>query len=256
MDPTLPFASETSAQQLEKDYEPAFQAWKIKPTQQTRSELLRAVNPIIDKGLRTYGGGSAASPTLRSQAKRIALDSFGTYDPAKGSLQTHLLTNMRRLQRLGAQEAQVISLPERVALNKKWLDETENELRYELGRDPSDMEIADRSGLSLKRIAYIRQAHPVASTSQIEAASEDGSMPASNLPGVADPRQQAWEEFVYYDLSPTDQAIFDMTLGRHGRQQFSTTDIARKLGISPGAVSQRTAKIQQKLDEQYSQSVL
>jgi DNA-directed RNA polymerase specialized sigma subunit len=140
-------------------------------------------------------------------------------------------------------------------MDKKHLDESENELRYRLGRDPSDMELADYTGLSLKRIGHVRQAKPVAATSQIEAASEDASMPASTIPGV-DPMAGAWDNFVYHDLDPTDQAIFDMTMGRHGRQKQTTTEVARRLGITPGAVSQRAARIQQKLDERFSQSVL
>jgi DNA-directed RNA polymerase specialized sigma subunit len=254
MDSTLPFASESSS--LEADYTPMYQAWKQTPSPQTRSELLRAVDPVLQKGLRTYGGASQASPTLRTRAKQLALQSFDTYDPARGSLQSHLLSNMRRLQRTGAQETQVISVPEQVALQRKHLNETETELRYELGRDPSSMEIADRSGLSLKRIAYIRQGGPVISSSQAESQTTDGSAPASQIPGTTDPRQQAWEELVYYDLNPTEQAIFDLTLGRHGSPQVSTTEIARRLGVSPGAISQRAAKIQQKLDEGHSQSIL
>lgn len=255
MDQTLPFASEVSDKKLESDYEPLYQSWKQNPTPQTRSDLLRAVDPVIQKGIKTYGGTSQGSPTLRSQARKLALQSFNTYDPQRGSLQNHLLSNMRRLQRIGAQEAQVISLPERVAMNRRRLEDEENELRHELGREPSDMELADRTGLSLKRIAYIRQAKPVASTGQIEAASEDHSMPASEIPGV-DPRQQAWEDFVYHDLTPTDQAVFDMLLGRHGRKQVSTTEAARRLGLTPGAISQRAAKIQQKLDSELRESVL
>lgn len=255
MDPTLPFASGSSGGKLEPEFEPAYTAWKQKATPQTRSELLRQVDPVIQTGVKTYGGPSKGSPNLRSRARKLALTSFDTYDPARGSLKNHLLSNMRRLQRLGAQEAQVISLPERVAMDKKHLDESEDELRYRLGRDPSDMEIADLTGLSLKRIGYVRQAKPVASTSQIEAASDDNSMPASAIPGV-DPMASAWEDFVYYDLNPLDQAVFDMTLGRHSRPQLSTTDIASRLGVTPGAISQRAAKIQQKLDERFTSNVL
>jgi hypothetical protein len=43
----------------------------------------------------------------------------------------------------------------------------------------------------------------------------------------------------------------DMTLGRNGRRRTSTQDIAKKLRVSPGAVSQRAAKIQDMLDKRY-----
>lgn len=251
MDQTLPFASEQSDAQLEAQYQPAFDNWKKSPSPQTKSELLRAVDPIISTAVRSYGGPSRGSPVLRSQARRMALQAFDSYDSSRGTLKTHLLSNLRRLQRTGAQQAQIIRLPEQVALDRRHLDETENELRYELGREPSDMEIADRTGLSVKRISYIRQAVPVASSGQIEAASEQGEMPASMVPGQ-DPQGRAWESFIYADLSPTDQAIFDMMLGRHGRKRRSVKEIADRLGITPSAISQRTKRIQQLLDERFT----
>jgi len=64
----------------------------------------------------------------------------------------------------------------------------------------------------------------------------------------------AWFNFVYDDLSPVDKLIADMTLGRNGRRKTSTQEIARRLNITPGAVSQRAAKIQAMLDKQYTQS--
>jgi DNA-directed RNA polymerase specialized sigma subunit len=185
----------------------------------------------------------------------MAIKAFDSYDPARGSLQSHLLSHLRRLQRTGAQEAQIISLPEQVALDRRHLDEAEEELRYTLGRDPSDMEVADQTGLSMKRIKYIRQAGPATSTGQAEAAHETGEMPASDIPGF-DRGRRAWEDFVYADLSPTDQLIFDLTLGRNGRRAMPVGDIARRLGITPSAVSQRTQKIQRLLDERFDLGVL
>lgn len=254
-DPTLPFASGGAQNRLEPEYSSAFTAWQQKPTPQTRSDLLRQLDPVIQTGIKSFGGPSRGSPTLRSNARRLALQSFDTYDPAKGALKTHVLSNLRRLQRLGGQEAQIISLPEQVSMQKRQLDLAENELRYSLGRDPSDLELADHVGLSVKRIGYIRQAQPVAATSQIEDASEDGSMPASTVPGN-DAQTAAWENLVYHDLSPQDQALFDMLLGRNGRQRMTASQAAAKLGVTVGAVSQRAAKIQAKLDERFNQSVL
>ena len=72
---------------------------------------------------------------------------------------------------------------------------------------------------------------------------------ASAIPGQTT-AQDAWLDFVYGDLSPVDKLVMDMTLGRNGRKRTSTQEIARKLNISPGAVSQRAAKIQTLLNKQ------
>jgi DNA-binding Lrp family transcriptional regulator len=56
-------------------------------------------------------------------------------------------------------------------------------------------------------------------------------------------------DFVYGDLDNTNKLIMDMSLGRNGRKQTSVQEIARRLNITPGAVSQRAAKIQQMLNQ-------
>ena len=249
----MPFAA-GDQHQLEPDFTDAYHAWKSTPTPDTRHALLKAVDPVIQSGMQAYGGPSTGSPTSYSQARKVALQSFDTYDPQRGGLRSHVLNHLRRLQRLGAQQSQIISLPERVAMDRRHLDETEGLLRDQLGRDPSDIELANQTGLSLKRLRYVRQARAAVASSQIER-DEASDSPASVLPGQ-DPRQQAWEQLVYYDLHPTDQAIFDMVLGRNGRRPYTTAEIAAKLGITPSAVSQRTAKIQAKLDERFTQHVL
>lgn len=248
----LPFASGSSGNQLEPEFSDAFQQFKTTPTPQTRGALLKNVNPIIDTAIHSYGGPSRGSPVLRSQARKLALEAFDNYDPVRSSLKNHLLSHLRRLNRIGGQEAQIIGMPEQVSMNLKMLDEAENELRMKLARDPSDSEVADYTGLSLKRIGYIRQARPTVATGSI-IPDEDGNadMPASTIPGQEGVQSKIWEQMVYHDLTPRDQMIFDYTLGRNGRPKLKVEQIAIKLGVTSGAVSQRTARIQQMLDQQF-----
>jgi len=252
----MPF-NETSDNRLEPEYADVFGAWQKKQTPQTRGDLLRAINPVIDQGVRAYGGSSSGSPMLRSRARQLALRAFDNYDPQQASLRTHLMNNMRGLQRIGAQQSQIIQMPEQVSLDKQHLDETEKELRTQLGRDPSDSQLANHTGLSLKRIAYIRQGRAPVATGTVRAGLDDQmTMPASEIPGQEDQFEKGWEEMVYYDLGDTDQAIFDHLLGAHGRKQLTTSAIAKKLGITPSAVSQRATKIQGMLDERWNTGVM
>ena len=105
----------------------------------------------------------------------------------------------------------------------------------------------------MRRIRKIRAFNqPVSegmTTQEVPEESYGGDV-ASVIPGdhrAAD----AWFDFVYGDLSPTDKLVVDMTLGRNGRRRTSTQEIARKLNITPGAVSQRAAKIQAMLDKRH-----
>lgn len=248
----MPFSQQTK---LEPDLADAYSAWQTKPGPAANSGMLKAVQPIMDSALRSYG---TASPTLRSQAKLLTLKALPSYDPMRGTLRTHLLSQLQGLRRISAKEQQIISLPEQVGLDQKFLHDTEHQLRDDLGRDPSDYEIADRTGISLKRLRYVRQFRPPVAegmASQPWNAGEDARDPSVQRLGRHDD-YDAWLDFVYTDLSNTDRVILDYTLGRNGSPKLPLQEVARRLGITPSAASQRAAKIQRLIDERQSLSIL
>ena len=252
IDETMPFWSGSDASQgkLESSYQENWDAWKAEDSPVTRSALLKSVQPVVDRAVYSYAGTNA-SPRIKSQAKLMALEAFGTYDANKGNMRTHLLSQLRRLQRYSGQENQMISIPERITLDRRHLRNAEESLRDDLGRDPSDMEVANSTGLSLKRIEHIRKANSGLNSGSIVDAEGETYSPASSIPGDSDV-DKAWKQMVYYDLHETDQAIMDYTLGMHGAPKLETSAIAQRMGISPGAVSQRKNKIQSMLDERFT----
>jgi len=245
----LPFASSNGKKRLEPEYTEAYNAWRQNPGPEANSRLLQVIDPVISQATQVYGGVSKNSPLLRSQARLEAVHALQSYDPDRSSLRTHLMSRLRRLQRLGAQQAHVISVPEQVIFDRRELEDTVTALEEDLGREPTDDELADKMGLSAKRVAYIRQGRMPIAISQAQQ-TRDGveqALPAHTV--VGQPSQDDWSDLVYYDLTPTDKLIYDYLAGKHGRQTRATSDIARALGITPSAVSQRAIKIQQKLDE-------
>jgi len=222
---------------LESDFAPAYTAWKAAPGPQTLSSLLTTVNPVIDRAVKHYAPDGGAN--ARGQAKQLAIKALASYDPERAPLGAHLWSNLQRLQRQAAASRQIISLPEQVAMQKSQIDAAEQALEDRLERMPSEQELSDELRISPKRLAYIRQAAvPVA-------ASRFGDDAPAALP-QDDEGQRAWEEFVYGSLSGLDQSIMDHLIGR-GRQKLSGKELARRLRITPGAVSQRASKIQQLL---------
>ena len=249
IDQSFPFASEKKTGELEPDFDEAYQGWQQNDSPQTRGMLLRKVQPVVDRAVYTYAGTNA-SPAVKSQARLMAMEAFKTYDPNKGNMRNHLMARLRRLQRTAAQGQQMISIPERISLDRRHLREAEEALRDNLGRDPSDAQIADHTGLSLKRIGHIRQAKSGINTGSIMDETGTPYSPPSTIPGQ-NQTQDAWNEMVYYDLDDTNQAIMDYTLGLHGAPILENREIANRLGVTAGAVSQRKAKIQAMLDERY-----
>lgn len=250
-DVTAPFSG-TSPSGVGPDFDSAYGTWQKDPTPKNNTRLLSTLQPVIDTAVSSYGG-AAPSPTLKSRARLMALKALNTYDPQRGNVRTHLLSQLQGIRRLSAQEQNIISIPEQVGLDFQKMHSSQQELQDRLSREPTDTELADHTGLSARRLQKIRAFHqPLAEgATHVETADGVSDGAASELPnnrGHAD----AWLNFVHGDLGPKDQLIMELTLGLNGRRRTSTQDIAGKLNITPGAVSQRAAKIQTMLDKKYT----
>lgn len=235
---------------LEPDFREPFRAFKASPSPATRGAMLRAVSPVLDAGIKSYGGASAG-PGLRSKARQIAVKAFDTYDPEKAGLKTHLMGHLQGLQRLADQPARGFSVPERVLLDRRRLADAEGELGDLAGGvPPSTQQLADHLGMSMKRIAQVRSYRPGFAEGQIEAMGPQDGEDAGTGPAVVGPdATMAKLDFIYHDLDPINQSIVEHAFGLHGRPRMRPGQIATALNLTPGAISQRTAKIRAMLDQ-------
>lgn len=239
---------------LESEFEPSFSSWKATPGPGTADSLLKAVDPVISSAIQTYGAGDQ-SPILRSRARSLTLQAMKTYDPNRAKLRTHLMTQLQGLRRVRAQQGQIISIPEQVQLDQNHLREAHARMRDWLGRDPSDAELTDETGFSLKRLAHVRKAAGGLSESQAQPI--DPETGDYNQPTIVSPDDDSgWNQFVYMSLDPRDQVIMEHSMGLHGKKILSSKAIAAKIGISPAAISQRASRIQGTLDQRQSLGVL
>jgi len=231
---------------IEPEFEQPFTAWKQNANPQTAGAMLKAVDPVINTAMRSFGGNN--SPTLRIKAKQIVIDdALPSYSPDRGSLRSHLMSRLQRLQRLSGREQSAISLPERVALDQMHMERSRKELEDSLSRPPSDQELADHAGLSLRRIGHIRRgvrSMAESTITQQNASGAGGYDPSARGLNEDDP----WLEFVYMELGPTDQTILERSLGLHGHTPIHPIELARTLKVSPAAISKRMTKIQGLLD--------
>lgn len=227
--------------------ETEFQNWQANPTPENMGLLLEAAEPVIQSSLKSYAGGNDA---LHGTARRIAADAFPKYDPQKGTkLRTYLMTQLQPLTRHAKAYSQVTHVPERVSTDLFSLNQANQKYFDQYGREPADSELADVTGLSMRRIARVRQFSrgDLAESSLTE--NDDGEQSVM-YPGVhkANP-EQIWMEYVHHDLAPVDQKILEWKTGYNGKAILSNNEIARRLRLSPGAISQRASRIANKLAE-------
>jgi DNA-directed RNA polymerase specialized sigma subunit len=231
---------------LEAEYAEPYRAWKTKATPDTNAAMLKILHPVIEGAMRTHVGST--NPLLLSRARAMALQGLRTYDPSAGKLKTHLYNHLQGLRRVNRQQTTILHVPERVVLERQQLQAATEELSHQLGREPSDQELADHTGFSMRRMGHLRSYNPAVSEGTIAANTGDtggfgGIQERQGIPG--------WHDIIYDELDPYHQKVMEYTLGMHGRQPLSNIELARKLNRSPGAVSQAKARIQQKLDEEF-----
>ena len=229
-----------------EDLDTTWGTWNTDRSPESFNKLMTATKPIVDKAMTSYAPG--AHPAVRSRAKILVKGALESFDPSKGTkLQSHLYTQLQPLQR-EVQSYDTLRAPERVRLDMRHLNSAHNRFVEENDREPNDTELADFTGLSTKRIAHIRRFdRMILSESNFSPADDDAD--DASLPAT----QQAaklWQEAVYADLGDIDKLIFDLKTGRNGRPKpLQVADIARKLKLTPSAVSQRLKRIADKIAE-------
>jgi DNA-directed RNA polymerase specialized sigma subunit len=229
--------------QLEPEFTQPYQQYTHDPSPENASNLLRSLKPVLTSGVKAHVGQTNA--ISNSQAKRLALRAIKTYDPRQSKLSTHIHNNLKGLKRMTRQQTSGLRVPERIVLDHSAMMRAENELKEEIGREPTAEELADYSKFSLARIAKLRRYQPGVSTGMLqsgEKADQDWN------PAVQQPESDMWNRLVYGELGEIDKKIMEWTLGMYGSPILDNQTIARKLNVTPGAVSQRKAKLQQKLD--------
>jgi len=234
---------------IEDEYREPYSTWKADPSPVNNSAILKTLTPAIDGAIRTHVG--APNPLLVSRARKLALDGLPSYDPARGRLTTHVYNQLLGLKRVSRQQGSILKVPERVAQDRYVLGSATDELAHELGRDPTDDEVADRTGFSVRRMARVREYNPAVSEGSLEASNPE-TMEVLSGTTIAGGRKgmPAWHGLVYDDLSTQDRKIMEYAFGLNGRRPMSNLDIAAKLGRSPGLISQRKLFIQQLLDQE------
>lgn len=215
----------------------AWSNWHAKPSPEKMAVALRSVRPIVDKSVSRFPRYNAS--ILGGEAKRLAIAAIKTYDPAQGTkLSTHVYNHLRPLGRFAADVG--------TAAPKSRLDKTRTaeylgavrDLTELNNREPSDDDLRDYLGVDSKMLFKMRQSS-VAETAESQ---------LEYLPSQSeDPRMQLWTDYVYHDLDPMGKLIMDHKLGRNGRAQLSTEEVAAKLKLNPDYVNRRAGVIAKKI---------
>jgi len=222
----------------------AYQTYKLEPTPQNLNTVVNGLNSSISYALSNYN--ALGDPVIKAKAKVIAAKAIQTYDPSYGAnLETHVSNQLQQLNRVVRKERSPLQLSERHQLDAYALDKAEKEYMDEFGKEPDVATLADKIGLSPKRIAKIRSNTFAAGTELIAPTGEDIAAGAEGT----DHTDEAIE-MVYQDSDYKDRKIMEYKLGYGGKPQIDDMqELANKLKIHPSQISRRSAKLMIKINE-------
>ena len=220
-------------------YREAYDKWVQNQTPENMAGVLAAFTPTINSEIQRFEG---PKPLLRSQAKILTMKAIRSYNPMSGAnLNSWVVTNLQQLSRYG-QRLRDVRAPELAIRRAAELNRVTKEMTVDLGREPTDEELADEIGINVQKIRKLREQTRASVNSSVFDNVTDES--AVHDPGVIQANQVPFaSEAVYMSLNDRDKQIYDMRTGSHGSRQFSAGDIAARLGVSGAAISQRADQI-------------
>jgi DNA-directed RNA polymerase specialized sigma subunit len=226
----------------------AYDAWKTDPSPANMHSVVKELDPAISSAVSAYVG-QKASPTIKHRARILAAQAIKTYDPQYGAtLPTHVNRQLQALQRMAPSLVDPLPAPEKFRQNSQAIATSVGSLEELLGREPTDEEVAENTGLPIKRVIKVRSNQRGRVPMSMLEADDDDEGGNDIVTNSREPYED-WADAVYHDLGDTDRLIFMHRSGYRGAPRLQVQQIAEKLGVSPAYVSQRARRIQERLDE-------
>jgi DNA-directed RNA polymerase specialized sigma subunit len=227
-----------------------FETYVKKPTPKGLQDVVKFHDPVIKSAVYRILG-KEPSPVVYDRAKILAAQAVRSYNPSMGVPLKHWIQQgLRPIDRVSRDVHEPISIPEQLRRESAALHQARVELIERLGREPSQDELADHTGINPRKQRRIsRAAMPIAEGHYMDLRGEDDDLDFD--PETA-PKDDIDElvSYVYHDLDPVDQQIYASRTGYLGAQVRSIAELARALNISSAAVSQRATRIQNRLEKE------
>lgn len=227
-----------------------FKEWKISKDKKKLSELVEMLKPIWIKKIPIFGGNPKDLIDV-AYTKNLVAKALHDYDPNQTNINVYLWYRLSNLPRQIHKVHNVLNYTEQDLQIKNKLDVIENEMAEELGRAPSDSELAERLGISLKKLEKIRGMGSALSSSSLSLTTEDdeerGISSGVIIPELENKYKIKILDVIYNELLPEEQVFLEHYFGLRGKKQLSLAEAAKKAGISSVRAWKLSKDINQKI---------
>ena len=226
---------------VEHTPETAYAAYQANPNLDTLNTTVKALQPTINYALAS--SNASDDPFVQAKAQVYAARAVRKYNPEHtggASLATHVASQLKQVTRVARQSKSPVQLPERAQLDAYKMFQARRRFEDENGREPDVVELADYTGMPVKRIEKVtKMAWSMPSESAFGGDLEQGSMDMS--PDAL--------EYIHHDSDHTDRQILELKTGYGGGPQMSPQDICAKLKLTPSQLSRRSMRLAKRIQE-------
>jgi DNA-directed RNA polymerase specialized sigma subunit len=218
-----------------------WRAWKDSgESPEALKPLLRSFRPMIQSKVNVYKGKVRMVPdsTIEAEFYLRFVDALKSYDPSKGSLGTYVYRYLDKAKRFIVENQNIGRIPENRAYKIKSFTTARDELSEELGRQPTEDELAKKLGWD--RAEVDRMESELRNDLVAQGFEDD---PYSFTPSKSEETLRLFK----YELAGEEREVYEYLTGFGKPQMASTGDIAKKMGIPDYKVSRIKQGIQLKL---------
>jgi DNA-directed RNA polymerase specialized sigma subunit len=213
------------------------QLWRKTQKPEHLAPLIKSFEPVINKTMQQHRAPSIPEAAFRAEAKDHLIRAFETYDPNRGaSLSTHVHNHLKKVQRYNITYQNTAYIPEEPTRLIGKIQQAQEALRDDLGRDPTHAEIGRHIG------------RPTQMVSRIITAAGRKDVPSSSFEN--DPTEHALRrdqevlDLLPFNLTPAEKQVFNHIYGREGHALITDTGtLAKKIGKSDSQISRLRTSI-------------
>lgn len=223
-----------------------WQDWTTSGDNTKLNQLLESYDPLIQKEVNVFKSAPLPQEAIKLRALALTKKAFETYDPSKSQLNTHVTNSLKKLNRFVYEYQNIGKIPEHRILRITQYKAIKDQLRDQLLREPTTMEIASEMKIppiEVERLeTELRQDLTIRNEKEGE---EDGGGGGFFLdPQLRTNLTTEAIHFVYYSMTdPTDQKLMEYYFGLFGNPKLSVLTISQKLNIPYTKANKRLKEI-------------
>lgn len=201
--------------------------------------LLKSFRPMIQAKANVYKGNvRIPDASIDAEFQIQFVNALRSYNPEKGSLGTYVYKYLDKAKRFIVETQNIGRIPENRAYKIKQYSVAVDELKEELGEQPSLEQISKRLGWSLAEVDRMDSEDRSDFTTQAFVEDPNAIIPSRN--------QEVLRLFKY-ELTGNEREVYEYLMGQGKPQIDSTSEIAKRMGLKDYQVSRIKLAIRTKI---------